>query len=697
MKKRVISFFLVLALIMSISTPVMLAESVDYTPRAEVLKSLGLFLGSDSGFELERVATRLEAAVMVVRLLGKEEVARAENKSHPFNDVPEWANYYVGYLYQNNITKGVSADSFGSADTSTAAQYATYVLRALGYDDSKGDFYWDQSLEKMAEKGIISSGEAASFASSAGILRGEVVAISYASLFAFPQNESTTLLEKLYLNDGVISSNQLAAALVDDRVAMVANVMGVPSPPSSKIMTAEEIFALASPATFRIDLKAFDDQDAGSGSGFFISADGIAVTNFHVLAYANSASVLMSDGKSYPIEGILGVNPEEDLALIKIKGADFPFLTLGDAANLRSAQRIYCMGSPYGLDNSISDGLVSNPNRNIDGINYIQISAPIAPGSSGGALLNEYGQVVGVTTASSGDTNINLAVPTTQIRTISKFNEVRSLRYLQAHARIGVAPYGLDQTESGQNDQRAIQGLKNGDVLAGTISSASDVDYYYVETEDISALLVSLTSDTAHSMNLKFDVLDANLEKVLFSSQHYSNEVFSCAIGSTPTPGRYIIKIYVDGGNQVWNELKYDLFCYWLATEDDDENYPMVISEFEPNDTPPMANFIPLYGMIIGTLESASDVDYYSFNIYKKGYYGIVVGEIFEENGITLSCEIINAKDNSVVDKLTYESEYELYGFADDLEVGQYYLRVTAQNGNKPSNHLYMVTILTND
>ena len=693
MKKKMTSVFVALALVISLCVPATLAQPADYTPQAEVLKNLGLFLGSENGFELDRAASRVEAAVMMVRLLGKEGVAKAENNAHPFTDVPEWAALYVGYLYKSNITKGVSADKFGSADVSTAAQYATYVLRALGYDDSAGDFAWNNSLAKMVDLGIITASESASFSSNSGILRGDVVAISYLSLFAFPKNGSSTLLEKLYSENGAVSAAQLAeVASTDKKIAMLTNILGLPAAlPSSAALNSEEIFALSSPATFKIELKARENE-SGSGSGFFITPDGIAVTSFHVLAYADSASILMPDGNTYPIEGILGVNPEADLALIKIKGSGFPYLTLGDPAKLRTAQRIYCIGSPYGLDNSISDGLVSNANRELDGVSYIQISAPISPGSSGGALMNEYGQVVGVTSGTVGETNVNLAIPITKITTIFKFDEVRSLQYLQVHARFnGGIPYGISNIELELDENQDFQSLKNGDVLAGSIANADDVDCYYVDIDTASAMLVSLTSTVKHSGNLKFEVFEEPSNNVLFRSQHYKGEAFSSAIGAVPAKGRYVIKVYVDNKAEFVSDLRYDLFCFWSELENDESTFSNTIVEFEPNDTPEMANFVPSNGILLGSLSSKADVDYLSLTVYEKGPYAIAVIDAENDVRESLSCEIINAKTNAAVGQFTYNSEFEVSEFVGHLDVGQYFVKIKMRTGSSFDNYFYLV------
>ena len=105
--------------------------SGDAEKSAEALKELNLFRGTDKGFELERQMTRAEAAVMLVRFLGAEEKAMSDSFSHPFTDVPAWAEGYVGWLYRSGLTKGVSKTLYGSQQPVTAWQYATFITRAL--------------------------------------------------------------------------------------------------------------------------------------------------------------------------------------------------------------------------------------------------------------------------------------------------------------------------------------------------------------------------------------------------------------------------------------------------------------------------------------------------------------------------------------------------------------------------------------
>ena len=182
-----------------------------YTTYANALYSLRLFLGTDRGFELERTATRVEGIVMLIRLLGEESAALACQDRHPFRDVPAWAEKYVAYAYEKGYTVGVSSRAFAPDMELSAAQYLTLVLRALGYDDGAGDFYWETAGDKAVEAGIITSSENRSFASD--FLRDHVAYTSYQALSALLKDSAMTLADRL-IDQGVITAEAYRAARV---------------------------------------------------------------------------------------------------------------------------------------------------------------------------------------------------------------------------------------------------------------------------------------------------------------------------------------------------------------------------------------------------------------------------------------------------------------------------------------------------
>ena len=185
---------------------------------------------------------------------------------------------------------------------------------------------------------------------------------------------------------------------------------------SGTTLSAKEIAQKCSSAVFYIESYAVNGAPFASGSGFFISKDGLAVTNAHVFANVYNAMIQTSDGQTYEDVKLVALDEANDVALLRVSGNSFPYLTVDSSFKPTQGDTVYAIGSPHGWDNTLSEGIISNPGRLLDGINYIQTSAPTAPGSSGGALINEYGNVIGITSAGiEGSGNINLSIPISQI------------------------------------------------------------------------------------------------------------------------------------------------------------------------------------------------------------------------------------------------------------------------------------------
>ena len=183
------------------------ANAANFTEHANALHELELFAGTENGFQLERQPTRVEGLVMFIRLLGAEEEALYENYSHPFLDVPSWASAYVGYAYYHDLTSGITESSFGTNNQMGADEYITFLLRALGYDDSNGDFAWNTSIDKAIDINLLTPSEASNLRSQA-TNRGTIVELSWAALTQpFKDNPSTTLAHDL-VNKGIFTQQQ---------------------------------------------------------------------------------------------------------------------------------------------------------------------------------------------------------------------------------------------------------------------------------------------------------------------------------------------------------------------------------------------------------------------------------------------------------------------------------------------------------
>lgn len=179
-----------------------------YTVYADALNDLGLFSGSTSGYELERASTRTEGLVMLLRLLGEESRALNYKGSHPFKDVPQWADRYVAYAYEKGYTSGISQTLFGSQNTLTLNDYMTFLLRALEYNDKNGDFTWSNSASAAVTAGILSNTEVETIKTRGVFYRDDLVYSSYSALSANCKNETFTLSDKL-ISSGVFTQTEL--------------------------------------------------------------------------------------------------------------------------------------------------------------------------------------------------------------------------------------------------------------------------------------------------------------------------------------------------------------------------------------------------------------------------------------------------------------------------------------------------------
>ncbi len=195
------------------------ADAPNFQSKADVLKDLGLFRGTATGYQLERAPNRVEAATMLVRLLGLEATVEAGTYTHPFADVPAWADKTIGYLYTNGLTQGTSAGKYSSDTLCTAGMYLTFVLRALGYSDTKdaagkSDFEYDKALEAAVSFGVLDKSMALNYSTSASFLRDDLVGVSYYALAAKLKDGSKNLLDKL-VQDGAVTAAKATACRAD--------------------------------------------------------------------------------------------------------------------------------------------------------------------------------------------------------------------------------------------------------------------------------------------------------------------------------------------------------------------------------------------------------------------------------------------------------------------------------------------------
>lgn len=310
-----------------------------------------------------------------------------------------WYQVYVEYAYVNDI---ISTKVLDFNSPINRLEFAGVFAKALPESSL-------ESVNAVEDNAIpdvpIASNRAAEVYQlyRAGILTGSDASGSFLPNSGIKRSEVATIVTRM-----ILPSLRKAITMTNNTQA------------SNGALTAQQISEKCADSIFYIEIYNSEGVVFATGSGFFIDYNGVAVTNYHVINGASSAKIFTTDGKSYDVTGVYDYDIEKDIALLKIEGANYQPLVSSNSA-LVNGQTIYTIGSPQGYDNTISDGIISNANRVYDGVKYIQISAPISPGSSGGALIDDQGQVIGITTSGVSDAqNLNFAVPINYVNNLSR-------------------------------------------------------------------------------------------------------------------------------------------------------------------------------------------------------------------------------------------------------------------------------------
>jgi serine protease Do len=226
----------------------------------------------------------------------------------------------------------------------------------------------------------------------------------------------------------IVDKVKPAVMSVRVKTAGGAKMMGfegdLPFPPNSQMERFFRRFGLPEGAVPDEPRAPRNRLVTGQGSGFFITADGYAVTNNHVVDKAETVEVTADDGKTYTAK-VIGTDPRTDIALIKVEGrSDFPYVHLADKAP-RIGDWVLAVGNPFGLGGTVTAGIVSARGRDIGAGPYddfIQIDAPVNKGNSGGPTFDVDGNVIGVNTAifspSGGSVGIAFAIPAPTVKSV---------------------------------------------------------------------------------------------------------------------------------------------------------------------------------------------------------------------------------------------------------------------------------------
>ncbi len=298
-----------------------------------------------------------------------------------------------------------------------------------------------------------------------------------------------------------------AAAPVLARTEAAPRAVAPRGPLAADEMANVELFKRVSPSVVHITTletqrdffsRATQEVPRGTGTGFVWDGEGHIVTNYHVIQGASAARVTLSDQSTHKA-GLVGYFPDRDLAVLKIEAPKLAPIPLGTSRDLQVGQRVYAIGNPFGLDQTLTTGIVSALNREIESFNsrtirgVIQTDAAINPGNSGGPLLDSAGRLIGVNTQiaspSGASAGIGFAIPVDEVNRIVP-RLIRDGRFVRPALGVTSGPPELsralrlpkgvalvDVARDGPAARAGLQPFRRGrgsEIIAGDVITAID-------------------------------------------------------------------------------------------------------------------------------------------------------------------------------------------------------------------------------
>ena len=235
------------------------------------------------------------------------------------------------------------------------------------------------------------------------------------------------------------------------------------------------------------------ERESGQGSGFITSQDGYVLTNHHVINGASSITVALPDNREFKAQ-VIGSDARTDVALLKIDATNLPFLRMADSNKLKVGEWVVAAGSPFGLKNTITAGVVSAINRDTgDYLSFIQTDAAVNPGNSGGPLVNMSGEVIGINsqilTPSGAFSGIALAIPINDALQVAE--QLRTKGKVE-RGRVGVSIQPVTENMAKELGLSKAQGVVIAQIEAGSPAAQAGLQAGDVVTKINGAVVESI-------------------------------------------------------------------------------------------------------------------------------------------------------------------------------------------------------------
>lgn len=312
-------------------------------------------------------------------------------------------------------------------------------------------------------------------------------------------------------------------------------------PIERKELSAKDLYKKCGSST--VEIKASSEFYKGQGSGFFIS-DNMVVTNYHVISGAKVIEVSTSNNK-YTVNTILGYSEELDIAILQVDASKHDYLVM-NSSEIAVGDKVFALGSPLGLTGTMTEGMISTATRVIDGVDYIQSTAPLSSGNSGGPLVNTYGEVIGINTMGfTIGQNLNFSINIKEVQKIDTKQPISLEDYSKKYYNDlmeGIPELAVTEDPSKSQRLDTCQDAPSKGMVTGKVTAFEGGDVYKFEVKESCTLTGALISQTQQDANNSYlTIYDKDLNEVIEAA--YSEELLYQVMETYLTPGQYYVAV----------------------------------------------------------------------------------------------------------------------------------------------------------